>query len=297
MPATRRTRTAHRRASSCRARRSPRSRRPRRASTWPAIQAAVDYAGKRNTARAGHRPRRAHRVREVLGRHHARYARATCPDFAPVLSALLVGVGDERRADRSTSMRRSVDTYRWADDPRGAISLRQLLTRSSGFAKPGGWPWPGTRARDASSADLRPALLAWRSMLRSRVIASQLNADILALQRAAVEAVGQTTGELSSGADRRRRVLAGDAARGGLLRARPARRLDAHRRIARQRRGVRRKPVHAAALRQPHAEADAQGFAVGFCTRRRRHVRRRAMWRGSDGGQVSDSGWCRRCAS
>ena len=54
----------------------------------------------------------------------------------------------------------------------------------SGFAKPGGWPWPGTRAaRYALSADLRPVLLDWPldAALKQGESPAGLDADILAM--------------------------------------------------------------------------------------------------------------------
>ena len=37
----------------------------------------------------------------------------------------------------------------WADDPRGAITLRQLVTRTSGFASAEAGPGPGHPRRDS----------------------------------------------------------------------------------------------------------------------------------------------------
>ena len=60
--------------------------------------------------------------------------------FTPVLSALCSA--SAMNDERSINLDAPLGGYiaEWADDPRGAISLRQLLTRSSGFAKPGDGP-------------------------------------------------------------------------------------------------------------------------------------------------------------
>ena len=109
------------------------------------IQAAVDYAGARNTRALviGHG---GHIVFEKYWDDTTLDSPVDLSGFTPVLSALVLGVG--MNDERSINLDAPLGGYiaEWADDPRGAISLRQLLTRSSGFAKPGGWPWPGTRA-------------------------------------------------------------------------------------------------------------------------------------------------------
>jgi len=147
------------------------------------IQAAVDYAGARNT-RALVIGQGGHIVFEKYWDGTTLDSSVDLSGFTPVLSALVLGVA--MNDERSINLDAPVGGYiaEWADDPRGAISLRQLLTRSSGFAKPGGWPWPGTRAaRYALSADLRPVLLDWPldAALGQGESPAELNADILAL--------------------------------------------------------------------------------------------------------------------
>jgi len=147
------------------------------------IQAAVDYAGERNTRALviGHG---GHIVFEKYWDGTTLDSPVDLSGFTPVLSALALGVA--MNDERSINLDAPLGGYiaEWADDPRGAISLRQLLTRASGFAKPGGWPWPGTRAaRHALSADLRPVLLDWPldAALKQGESPAAVNADILAL--------------------------------------------------------------------------------------------------------------------
>ena len=147
------------------------------------IQAAVDYAAARNTRALviGHG---GHIVFEKYWDNSTLDTPVDVSGFAPVLSALVLGAA--MNDERSINLDAPLGGYiaEWAEDPRGAISLRQLLTRSSGFAKPGERPWPGTRAAHyALSADLRPLLLAWPldPALRQGESPAALNADILAL--------------------------------------------------------------------------------------------------------------------
>ena len=147
------------------------------------IQAAVDYAGARKT-RALVIGEGGHIVFEKYWDDSTLDTPVDLSGFSPVLTALTLGVvmNDERSINLDAPLGGYIGA--WADDPRGAISLRQLLTRSSGFARPDGWPWPGTRAaRYALSADLTPLLLDWPvdTALRLGESPAALNADILAL--------------------------------------------------------------------------------------------------------------------
>jgi CubicO group peptidase (beta-lactamase class C family) len=147
------------------------------------IQAAVDYAGARNS-RALVIGQGGHIVFEKYWDGTTLETPVDLSGFTPVLSALVLGAA--MNDERSINLDAPLGGYiaEWAEDARGAISLRQLLTRSSGFAKPGSWPWPGTRAsRYAPGAELRPVLLTWPldPKLRQGESPAAINADILAL--------------------------------------------------------------------------------------------------------------------
>jgi hypothetical protein len=151
------------------------------------IQAAVDYAGARNTRALviGHG---GHIVYEKYWDDTTLDTPVELSGFTPVLSALVLGAAMNN--ERSINLDAPLGGYiaEWAEDPRGVVSLRQLLTRSSGFAKAGDWPWPGTlAARYALSPDLRPLLLSWPldAKLSPGESPAALNADILGLALAA----------------------------------------------------------------------------------------------------------------
>jgi CubicO group peptidase (beta-lactamase class C family) len=147
------------------------------------IQAAVDYAGERNTRALviGHG---GHIVFEKYWDDTTLDTPVDLSGFTPVLSALALGAA--MNDERSINLDAPLGGYiaEWEGDPRGAISLRQLLTRSSGFAKPDGRPWPWTRAaKYALTSDLQSLLLAWPldPALRPGESPAAINADILAL--------------------------------------------------------------------------------------------------------------------
>ena len=187
--------------------------------------------------------------------------------------------------DRSTSMRRWRIHRRVGgrsarrDQPAPAAHALERLCEARRTALAG-----TLAARYASSEDLRPVLLAGRSMRRSsranrrRGRCRHSRAGAREQARAALR---QTTDRTHLEADRRGRFLAGERRARGLLHPRAARRLDAHRRAARQRRRVRRQSVHAAALRRPDAEAHPQGFAAWDSSRASVAHSPRTMSRGS----------------
>jgi len=147
------------------------------------IQAVLDYAGERNTRALiiGHG---GHIAFEKYWDDSTLDTPVELSGFTPVLTALVLGsaMNDERSINLDAPLGGYITE--WENDPRGAVSLRQLLTRSSGFAKAGRWPWPGTRAaRYAVSEDLRPELLAWPldAALKQGQSPADVNADILAL--------------------------------------------------------------------------------------------------------------------
>jgi CubicO group peptidase (beta-lactamase class C family) len=147
------------------------------------IQAAVDYAGARNT-RALVIAQGGHIVFEKYWDDTTLDSPVDLSGFAPALSALLLGA--VMNDDRSVNLDAPLSGYvsAWAEDPRGAITLRQLVTRSSGFASAEGWPWPGTpAARYALSTDPRATLLEWPldPAMPAGLSPADVNADVLAL--------------------------------------------------------------------------------------------------------------------
>jgi CubicO group peptidase (beta-lactamase class C family) len=147
------------------------------------IQAAVDYAASRNTRALiiGHG---GHIVFEKYWDGSTLDTAVDLSGFTPALSALLLGVvmNDERSVNLDAPLEGYISE--WTDDPRGAVSLRQLVTRSSRFARADGRPWPGSRAAMYSSgADLRATLLEWPldPVLQPGESPADVNADILAL--------------------------------------------------------------------------------------------------------------------
>ena len=143
-----------------RAARSPGFLRQRRASTWPASRRRWIMPAARNTRALVIAPRRAHRVREILGRQLRSRHPWTSPGFTPALSALLLGavMNDERSMNLDAPLSGYISA--WADDPRGAITLAATASRepAASRALPAG-PGPGRPPRDyALSADPRATL-------------------------------------------------------------------------------------------------------------------------------------------
>lgn len=163
------------------------------------IQAAVDYAGARNTRALviGHG---GHIVFEKYWGGDTLDTQVDLSGFTPALTALLLGVA--MNDERSINLDAPLSGYisEWAEDPRGAISLRQLLTRTSGFASAVGRPWPKSRAAQyALMSDPRATLLAWPldPKLRPGESPEDVNADILAL--ALASRLGQPFDKLLAG--------------------------------------------------------------------------------------------------
>jgi hypothetical protein len=147
------------------------------------IQAAVDYAGARNT-RALVIGQGGHIVFEKYWDDTTLDTPVDLSGFTPALSALLLGavMNDERSVNLDAPLSGFIPA--WAEDPRGAITLRQLVTRGSGFASAEGWPWPGTpAARYALATDLRSTLIEWPldPAMPVGFSPANVNADILAL--------------------------------------------------------------------------------------------------------------------
>ncbi len=125
------------------------------------LAAAVEYAAVRNT-RALIVGRGGHIVFEKYWGDATADSTVDASEFTPVLAALLTGVALNERA--LTSLDAPVSGYvaQWKEDPRGAITLRQLLAGDSGLAAPKGRPWPGTlAARYHVAENLGATLRAW----------------------------------------------------------------------------------------------------------------------------------------
>jgi CubicO group peptidase (beta-lactamase class C family) len=124
------------------------------------IAAAVAYADGRNT-RALLVGRGGHIVFEKYWGETTLDSEADVSGFAPVLSALVVGTALHDRSIPHLDVPIGEYLADWHDDPRGAITLRQLLAGDSGLATPG-WPWPRTLAARYFVGDsLRSTLLSW----------------------------------------------------------------------------------------------------------------------------------------
>ena len=169
--------------------------------------------GRAQHARAGHRPRRAHRVREVLGRHNARYSRG------PVR----IHAGAERARARRRDERRAIDQPRCAarrihcrmggrsarrDQPASVAHALERFCEARRLAL----------ARDACGklcAERRSASGAARLATRCGAQAgriagrAQCRHSRAGAREQARTAVRQTTGRTHLAADRRRRILAG----------------------------------------------------------------------------------------
>jgi CubicO group peptidase (beta-lactamase class C family) len=147
------------------------------------IQAAVDYAAARHTRALviGHG---GHIVFEKYWDGSTLETAVDLSGFTPALSALLLGavMNEERSVNLDAPLSGYVSA--WAGDPRGAVTLRQLVTRSSGFASADGRPWPGTPAgRFTLTPDPRAMLLGWPldPAMPAGMSPADVNADILAL--------------------------------------------------------------------------------------------------------------------
>jgi CubicO group peptidase (beta-lactamase class C family) len=107
---------------------------------------------------------------------------ADLSDFTPVLAALVLGTAQQNGEIRDLDAPLARFFPEWAGDPRGTITLRELLTGNSNLAAPGGRPWPGSRAASYFAGEnLGGTLLAWPQAERTGPAGSppQVDADIL----------------------------------------------------------------------------------------------------------------------
>jgi CubicO group peptidase (beta-lactamase class C family) len=82
--------------------------------------------------------------------------------FSPVLAALLLGTALQNGELRDLDAPVSKFIPEWGQDPRGAITLRDLLTGNSNLQAPGARPWPRSlAARYYIEENLGAHLLGW----------------------------------------------------------------------------------------------------------------------------------------
>jgi CubicO group peptidase (beta-lactamase class C family) len=104
--------------------------------------------------------------------------------FTPVLSALVLGTALQNGEIRDLDTPLSSYFPEWADDPRGTITLRDLLTGNSNLAVPGVRTWPRSlAARYYAENDLGAHLLLWPQAGKPDATGSppEVDADILSL--------------------------------------------------------------------------------------------------------------------
>lgn len=109
--------------------------------------------------------------------------------FTPVLAALLLGTALQNGELRDLDAPMSLFIQEWAQDPRGTITFRDLITGNSNLASPGARTWPRSlAARYHAGDDLGARLLQWPQAERADPAGSpaDVDADILsvALSRA-----------------------------------------------------------------------------------------------------------------
>ena len=108
---------------------------------------------------------------------------ADLSEFTPVLAALVLGTAQQNGEIRDLDAPLAKFFPEWASDPRGTISLRELLTGNSNLATPVGRPWPGSLAASYYVGEnLGATLLAWPLADRADPAGSSppVDADILA---------------------------------------------------------------------------------------------------------------------
>jgi CubicO group peptidase (beta-lactamase class C family) len=104
--------------------------------------------------------------------------------FTPVLAALVLGTAQQNGEIRDLDLPVSTYLDTWAADPRGTITLRELLTGNSNLAAPGARTWPRSlAARYHAGADLEDTLLSWPQAEKPDPAGSpaEVDADVLSL--------------------------------------------------------------------------------------------------------------------
>jgi hypothetical protein len=105
-------------------------------------------------------------------------------DFTPVLAALVLGTAQQNGEIRDLDTPLARFFPEWAGDPRGTITLRELLTGNSNLAAPAGRPWPGSLAASYFvEENLGATLMAWPQADRTGPAGSpaQIDAEILSM--------------------------------------------------------------------------------------------------------------------
>ena len=104
--------------------------------------------------------------------------------FTPVLAALVLGTAHQNGELRDLDAPLSLYLREWADDPRGTITFRDLLTGNSNLAAPGARTWPRSlAAMYYAGDDLGAHLLQWPQAERPNPAGSppEVDADILSI--------------------------------------------------------------------------------------------------------------------
>jgi CubicO group peptidase (beta-lactamase class C family) len=111
-------------------------------------------------------------------------SQADVSGFTPVLAALVLGTAQQNGEIRDLDTPLALHFEHWRDDPRGAITLRDLLTGNSNLAVPNERTWPRSlAARYYAGDDLGALLLRWPQADRPNPAGSpaEVDADILSL--------------------------------------------------------------------------------------------------------------------
>jgi CubicO group peptidase (beta-lactamase class C family) len=145
------------------------------------IELAVRYAGTRNTSAlvVGWN---GHVVHQKFWKGLSLDSEVDLSGFTPVLAALVLGTAQQNGEIRDLDTPVSLYLEEWLDDPRGTITLRDLLTGNSNLAAPASRTWPRSLAAGYYAAsDLHDELLRWPQAARPGAGSAEVDADILAL--------------------------------------------------------------------------------------------------------------------
>jgi CubicO group peptidase (beta-lactamase class C family) len=190
------------------------------------IELAVQYAEKRRT-RALVIGLNGHLVFEKYWGGTTLDSPVEASEFTPLLAALLLGNAQQNGEIRHLDMPVSNYLKEWQEDPRGTITLRELLTGRSNLAAPEGRLWPQSLAASYHVREnLGATLLQWPQAEKAGAEGSspQIDADILALvlQRALGADYGSLLGERlwqPLGASSFTVGISGESGSGGQVRA------------------------------------------------------------------------------